>query len=91
MGEIRYIKLGSCVNVKCSILEKEYEEKEKESRNIHVVGIQVLLKQRFEPGTKLRLEISLPSEQEPLSALGEVAWQEEKKANIFCSAQRRAP
>jgi|GEM_PF-641230 c-di-GMP-binding flagellar brake protein YcgR len=77
----KYLRLGSALNAKYSVLSKEEESRKTEAvtKDISAGGIRIFLKEAFKPGTKLHLEISLPDESAPVNFIAEVVWQQEVK------------
>ncbi len=78
-------KLNFCVRDKKKALPLEAKSSAV-SKDIGVEGICFSTEKQLEPGTKLDLEIMLPSESEPLILKGEVKWSRSLKTQANARA-----
>jgi len=74
----RYIRFNVMAEVKVQVEGQKDEAQDKAlsgvARNISVEGVYFTSETKFAPQTKVKLEVSLPSEPKPLHLEGEVRW-----------------
>jgi c-di-GMP-binding flagellar brake protein YcgR len=71
----KFIRLDSELNVNYNPIDNASEKKETISKDVSIGGIRVGLPDKISPGTRIRMEISLPNEMEKIAIVGEVIWQ----------------
>lgn len=75
----KFARLGSQVQIRFAVVGANESTHEGLSKNIGSGGLCISFDKQFAVGTRLRLEISLPNQNEPLTVSGVVAWQAESQ------------
>lgn len=80
MAEERYFeRVGSPIEVEYTVPGKGWLKGESIAKDISLGGIQLQVKEKIEPGSRIALRIRLPRRQRPTTATGELVWLRENR------------
>ena len=71
----QFVRLDASVEVEHQVV-KEPAAQISKSRNIGGGGIRLIIFERLQPNSEIKLKIKLPDNQPPINITGRVAWQE---------------